>query len=152
MTPKYKYVFQHHLLFASSSYLYYTDWITVDTEMFVIEVYKVFAFKNYLWKSYICWSDSTKTKASLWNTKKNYRSDTERKITLVSLWYPSFFLTAPIFYQPLPFYGKNLTSYPLFRKISKTHISCPKRGESRNYVSPWFRNKSYQSRLSIILS
>ena len=33
------------------------------------------------------------------------------------------FLKQPLFYQPLPYYGKNMT--PLFWKISKTQVPHP---------------------------
>ena len=95
-----------------------------------------FLFKNYtIVKAIYLLIRCYKTKSFLWNknntdnngvnkqntyrhTKHSEKNDTEKSMEISDT---HFFKTTPLFYQPLPFYGKNLNwlDPPFFSKIFK---------------------------------
>ena len=86
----------------------------------------------HLQKSYICWLDviwlgssnntintSTHTHTHTHETIRE-RKHWKRLVSMKISDTLSFFQTTPLFYQPLPFYGKNLTTPPFFKTFENS--------------------------------
>ena len=123
------------MLHAHSSYSYYIELITQWHQTFIL-----------LRSTNLCISRIThlkkvtnlrirfnKTKSFLWNKKNaernrvndHYIHTPHRETKMRSEWVsvkisdnPPF-LEEPLFYQPLPFYGKNMNSFPFLGKFQK---------------------------------
>ena len=124
-----------YMLNTHSSYPYYIELITQWHQTFIL-----------LRSTNLCISRIThlkkvthilirfnKTKSFLWNKKNTERNRVNdhyihtphRETKMTSEWVsvkisdnPPF-LEEPLFYRPLPFYGKNMNSFPFLRKFQK---------------------------------
>ena len=93
----------------------FKNYTIVKTIYLLIRCYKT---KSFLWNKNNTDRNGVNKQNTYRHTKHSEKNDTEKSMEISDT---HFFKTTPLFYQPLPFYGKNLNwlDPPFFSKIFK---------------------------------